>query len=228
MIIQVIRLPMWDRTGNRPDSKESALTAAERLLACEDRTVTLALAVFGAALGVVNTSLLFWQWRHSGPDVSVSLHAGWQLSGNGIVSFPARQFGSAIEPSDAIQAVAVVNVTNRGRSAIDILEWWITIGAAHLGIVSRIAPETVRMATEGGLREVLPPLDDMLLYEYNEPCKFRLESHSSQRWVLRLQQVADVVSAMEGTPAIGASVRLGTGVTAVSKESVTAADLGLT
>lgn len=190
--------------------------------------VTLALAIVGALFGVINTTAMFWQWRKSGPDVVVSLQAGWQLAGNGIAFFPVRQFVTAIEPPEAIQAVVIVNVTNRGRSAIDVLEWWISVGDAQIGMVSRIPSETVKMATDFGHVDSLPPLDDMLLYEHNEPCKFRLDSHSSQRWVLGMQRVADVVAAIEGTPLVGASVRLGNGETAKSKESARPADLRLT
>lgn len=181
----------------------------------------------GAVLGVINTIAMLWQWRRSGPDVVVSLQAGWQLAGNGIVAYPARDFATAIEPPESVQAVVIVNVTNRGRSPIDVLEWWVSVGGGQIGMVSRIPPETVKMATDLGDASALPPLDDMLLYEHNEPCRFRLESHSSQRWVLGMQRVADVAAAMSGAPLIAASVRLGDGKVRKSKESIRPADLRL-
>ncbi len=183
--------------------------------------MTLALAVIGTALGLLNTGVMLWQWNRSGPTVNVELLAGWQVSGNGIASFPASSFSENHAPSDAVQAVVVVQVTDSGRSAIDVREWWVNVGSAKLGMVARADPEAMKALVQLDPMALASNLDAYLLNEHNEPCPYRLNSHATKSWVMPMERIAEIVTATVGqAPALSASVALGDGRTKRSKEQV--------
>jgi hypothetical protein len=187
--------------------------------------MTLALAILGATLGVLNTSMAIWQWKRSGPRVTVTLRAGWQVAGNGIASYTADSFDQQPRPQTAIQAVVIVHVTNSGRSPVDVSEWWINVGTGQLGMTSRIDPAVVKMLDP---MWVTSNLDDILLLEHNEPCPFRLDSHASKSWVLSMASVADALGALNAqTPLVSATVQLGNGKVASAKQRVTPTQLGI-
>lgn len=190
--------------------------------------MTLALAIIGTFLGVASTAVLLWQWRQSGPVVAVSLRAGWCLPGGGIASYEAETFTANPRPEGG-RPVVIVRVTNRGRSAVDITEWWVTIGPTQLGMLARFDPKLMERFAAELLREQALNLDDVLLQEHNEPCPYRLDSHSSKSWVLAMDSVTGVVNALvdDEDATISAVVHLGSGRSTKAKERVAPSVLGI-
>lgn len=188
--------------------------------------MTLALAIIGTVLGVVNAAMAWWQWRRSGPAIGVSLRAGWYLPGGGIASYEVESFKANPRP-DGGQPVVIVRVINRGRSAVDINEWWVTIGPTQLGMLARMDPKLIEGLRSGLLGEL--DIDALLLQEHNEPCPFRLDSHSSKAWVLRMESVAEVVSALhdDQDTTVSAIVHLGSGRSMRARERVQPEVLGI-
>jgi hypothetical protein len=187
--------------------------------------VTLALAIVGALLGIFNTALAWWQWQHSGPRVKVALRGGWYMPGGGIASYGAADYQANPRPNGA-RAVALVAVTNRGRSAVDVTEWWITVGSAYVGMLARLDPNLMSNLGPELFAKVAPTLmedlDGVLMREHNEPCPYRLESHASKAWVLPMEKVTEIVDAIRhgGDCTISAVVHLGNGQIVKAKERV--------
>ncbi len=138
--------------------------------------MTLAPAITGAALSVFNTAMHWWQWRHSGPRIRASLRAGWYLPSGEILSFEVESFHANPCP-DGGRPVVLVEVTNLGRSAADINEWWVTIGPVQVTMPG-VDPQRI-------------DVDELALLAFNKPLPFRLDSHASKAWVMEMKHAEE-------------------------------------
>jgi hypothetical protein len=192
--------------------------------------VTLAVALFGAVLAVLNTVWSFVQWNRSGPVVRVALKGAFFVPGGGVLVYDAEGFAEP-DPVDGARRLLAAEVTNSGRAAVDVSQVWLELGPMHMTPASRIDESSFKAMVDAGLADrMLHMVDDMLIGMQNEPLKFRLEAGSTQTWLVAADQVEGPISALPAETDRSSRVRvgLGNGTTVTSKNPAQPASLGLT
>lgn len=179
-----------------------------------------ALAALSAIVGLFGVGAVVFQWRRSGPVVRVELRGGWLVPGGGVCLFDVQAMHLERPPEPHSTPVLAVQATNVGRSAVDVMSWWVMVGSLRLGMNSPVDEDILQtLGTHLDPSFISDVLEKNVLNSHNAPCPYRLEPHSQRQWLVNTADVARAVRMVDPADAyLCAEVNLGNGRTATAKQ----------